>query len=180
MLKRARKFARAHDGLAAVEFALIAPVMIIMFFGAVEMSAAIDCNSRVGRAVYTTADLIAQATSVSTSDVTNAFTAANTVLYPFSSANAHIVVSSLVDDGKGGTTVVWSSAQNATPRTVGSTVSLPTTTPALIVSGSGGGLILAEITYNYTSPIAYFLKNGIALTDSFYSRPRRSLTVKHT
>lgn len=177
MLRWARKFAHANDGLAAIEFALIAPVMIVMFFGSVEMSAAFDCKSRVGRAAYTSADLIAQSKSVSSSDVTNAFTAANCVLYPFSSVNAHIVVSSLVDDGNGGTKVAWSSAQNATPRTVGSTVSPP---PNLIVSGSGSSLILAEVTYSYTSPIAYFLKSGISLTDSFYARPRRSLTVTHT
>jgi Flp pilus assembly protein TadG len=177
MLKLARTFAHARDGLAAVEFAFIAPVMIVMFFGAVEMSSAIDCNARVGRAAYTTADLVAQATSVSTSDVSNVFSAANAVLYPYTSTGAKIVVSSLVDDGKGGTKVAWSSAQNTTPRTVGSTVSVPS---GLIVSGSGGSLILAEIDYSYSSAVAYFLKDGIALTDTFYARPRRSLKVDHT
>lgn len=177
MLKWVRTFAHARDGIAAVEFALIAPVMIIMFFGAVEMSSAIDCKSRVGRATYTTADLVAQATSVSSTDVTNVFSAANSILYPYNSANAQIVFSSLVDDGKGGTQVAWSEATpNTTKRVQGSTVAVP---PGLIVSGSGNSLIMAEITYGYTSPIAYFLKGNIPLTDTFYARPRRSRTVAH-
>jgi Flp pilus assembly protein TadG len=177
MLKRARTFPRARDGLAAVEFALIAPLMMLMFFGATELSYALDCNARVGRVAATTSDLVAQARSVSSTDVTNIFTAANSVLFPYPSTGAKIVVSSLVDDGKGGTTVAWSSAQNTTPRTVGSTVSVPA---GLIVSGSGNSLIFAEITYAYIPPISYFLGASVKLTNSFYSRPRRSLTVTHT
>jgi Flp pilus assembly protein TadG len=177
MLRRARTFLRARDGLAAVEFALISPVMILMFFGAIELSYALNCNARVGRVASTTSDLVAQATTVSSTDVTNIFTAANSILFPYPTASAKIVVSSLVDDGKGGTTVAWSNAQNATPRSVGSTVSVPA---GLVVSGSGGSLIFAEVTYAYTPPISYFLGTSVTLTDSFYSRPRRSLTVKHS
>lgn len=177
MLKRARTFVRAREGLAAVEFALISPLMILMFFGATELSYALDCNARVGRVASTTSDLVAQSTSVSSTDVTNIFTAANSILYPYASTGARIVVSSLVDDGKGSTKVAWSSAQNATPRSVGSTVSVP---PGLVVSGSGGSVIFAEITYVYTPPSSYFLGATVTLTDSFYSRPRRSLTVKHS
>jgi Flp pilus assembly protein TadG len=177
MLKRSRTFARAHDGIAAVEFALIAPMLVMMFFGAVELFSALECRARVGRAAYTSADLTAQATSVSTADMSNVFSAANSILYPFPATSATIVVSSLVDDGSGVVKVAWSSAQNATPRAVGSTVSVP---PDVIVSGSGGSVILAEVTYSFTPSVAYFLKSGIALTDNFYARPRRSLTVKHT
>lgn len=177
MLRRVRAFLRARDGLAAVEFALISPLMILMFLGATELSSALDCNARVGRVAATTSDLVAQSASVSTSDVTNIFTAANAVLFPYSSASARIVVSSLVDDGTGGTKVAWSSAQNATPRTVGSTVAVPA---GLVIKGSGGSLIFAEVTYVYTSPSSYFLGPSITLTNNFYSRPRRSLTVTHT
>jgi Flp pilus assembly protein TadG len=177
MLKHALRFGRDRKGLAAVEFALIAPVMIVMFFGASELSSAVDCNARVGRVASTVADLVAQSTTVSSSDTANFFAAANTVLYPYASANAKIVVSSLVDNGKGATTVAWSDAQNATPRSVGATVSVPT---GLVTSGSGGSVIYTEITYTFTPAVAYFLGTSVTLTDHFYSKPRRSLTVKHS
>ena len=177
MLRRTCLFARAKDGLAAVEFALIAPVMIVMFFGVIELSSAVDCNSRVGRVTSTVGDLVAQATTVSTADTTNAFNAANAVLYPYAAANARIVVSSLVDDGHGATKVAWSDAQNTTPRTVASTVTVPT---GLVTSGSGGSVIFTEISYTFTPAVPYLLGASLTLTDTFYSKPRRSLTVKHS
>jgi Flp pilus assembly protein TadG len=177
MLRRALQFARAKDGLAAVEFALIAPVMIIMFFGVIELSSAVDCNARVSRVTSTVGDLVAQATTVSTTDTTNAFSAANAILYPYAAANARIVVSSLVDDGKGTTKVAWSDAQNASPRTVASTVTVPA---GLVTSGSGSSVIFVEISYTFTPAVAYFLGGSVALTDTFYAKPRRSLTVKHS
>jgi Flp pilus assembly protein TadG len=177
MLTRAGKFARNRDGLAAVEFALIAPVMIAMFYGAIELSSAVDCNARVTRVASTAADLVAQSTAVSTTDTTNVFNAANAILYPYAAGSAKIVISSLVDDGKGGAKVAWSDPQNTAARSVGSTVTVPS---GLIVSGSGGSVILAEITYIYSPPISYFLGGSVTLTESFYSKPRRSLTVKHS
>jgi len=176
MLKRLEPFARCKRGMAAVEFALVAPVMIAMFFGTVELSEALACRSRVDRMSATAADLVAQSTSVSTADMTNIFGASNAVLYPFSSAQAQIVVSSLVDDGHGGAKVAWSNAQNTTPRAVGANITLPA---GLVVSGSGGSVIFAEIRYTYASITTHVLPTSITMTGSFYARPRRSLTVQH-
>jgi Flp pilus assembly protein TadG len=177
MLKRLRHFLKARDGLAAVEFALIAPVMILLFFGALEFATALDCNTRVNNVAASTADLVAQSTIVSGTDATNIFNAANSILYPYAAANAKIVVSSLVDNGKGGATVAWSEAQNTAKRAQGATVSVPA---GLIVSGSGGSVILAEITYSYASPTLVVLTGPVNMTGSFYSKPRRSLTVTHS
>lgn len=178
MLKLLRNFARAQKGLAAVEFALIAPVMIMMFFGAVELTSAADCNARVSRVASTTADLVAQSTSVSSSDTTNIFNAAFAILYPYSSTPAKIVVSSLVDDGKGGATVAWSDATaNATPLAKGTTVTVPA---GLITSGSGGSVILATISYNYVAPVTYFTGGSLTFSQTFYAKPRRSATVAHS
>ncbi len=177
MLKTLLRMLKARDGLAAVEFAFLGPVMIVMFFGVVELSLAVDCHTRVATVASTAADLVSQETTVSSSDMTNVFSALNAILYPYSSTPAKIVISSIVDNGHGVAQVAWSDAQNATARTVGSTVSVPT---GLIVSGSGGSVILAEISYAYTSPTTQVLTGAVTMTGSFYAKPRRSLTVTHT
>jgi len=87
------------------------------------------------------------------------------------------VVSSLVDNAQGGATVAWSDALNATARTKGATVSLPT---GLITSGSGDSVIYAEVTYTYAPPVTMYLGGSVTLTSSFYAKPRRSTTVTHT
>jgi Flp pilus assembly protein TadG len=177
MLKRLIRFLVAQDGLAAIEFAFVAPVMIALFFGAIELTKAVDCHTRVNSVASTIADLVSQATTVSSANITNVFDAANDILYPYPSTSAKIVISSLVDNGKGGATVAWSEAQNTTKRTPGSTVTVPT---GLIVSGSGGGVILAEITYTYAPPSLVVLTGPINMTGTFYSRPRRSPVVAHS
>jgi Flp pilus assembly protein TadG len=173
MLKRAASCLRDRGGLAAVEFALIAPVMVIMFYGSVELSSAIDCNSRVARVSSTVADLVAQAAAVSTADTTNIFNAANAILFPYAAANAKIVVTSLVADANGNVTIGWSDAQNTSKRT-----SPPANIPAGILPASSS-VIYAEVTYSFTPAISYFL-GTVNLKGNFYSKPRRSVKVTHS
>ncbi len=163
MLKPLFRMFKACEGVAAVEFAFIAPVLIAMFFGSIELTAAVTCNSRVTAVASTAADLVAQETTVSSSDMSNVFAALNEVLYPYASGPAQIIITSIVDNGRGGGTVAWSNAQNATARIVGSTMSVPT---GLVVSGSGGSVILAEISYAYASPTTQVLTGTRTMTSS--------------
>lgn len=174
MLTRTIRYVRNRDGMAATEFALIAPIMIALFLGTVEISDALTCDQKVDGLAATASDLVAQSTTIHDTDVTNIFNALNSVLYPYATGNAKIVISSLVDDGKndGKANVAWSAAQNATARTVGTAVSVPTG----IVS-SGGSVIYAEVTYGYTSLANQYIIGTINMTSNFYSKPRRSTTV---
>ncbi len=181
MLKMLHRFAKARDGLAAVEFALIAPLMIMMFFGAVELCSAVDCNSRVSRMGYTVADLVSQSPSVSTADTSNVFNAANAILFPYPSAGAKIVVSSITYDANGKLAVAWSDPRNTAQRTIAPS-NFPTALMLKDANGKiiAGSVIYAEISYSFTSPITYFLGGPITLTDNFYAKPRRSTTVAHS
>lgn len=173
MLRRTHSFLADRKGLAAVEFALIAPVMVMMFFGAVELASGVDCNSRVAHVASTVSDLVAQAPTVSTTDTTNIFNAANTILFPYAAANARIVVSSLVADSTGHVTVAWSDAQNTAKRTTP-----PANIPAGILPNSSS-VIYGEVTYAFTPAVSYFL-GTVNLTQTFYAKPRRSVKVTHT
>ncbi len=174
MLTRTIRYFRNREGMAAVEFALIAPIMIALFLGSIEISDALICDQKVEGLAATASDLMAQSTTIHDADVTNTFNALNSVLYPYASANAKIVISSLVDDGKndGKANVAWSVAQNATARSVGSAV----TVPAGVVA-SGGSTIYSEVTYRYTSLANQYIIGTINMTSNFYSKPRRSSTV---
>ncbi|MGZ5827334.1 MAG: TadE/TadG family type IV pilus assembly protein [Xanthobacteraceae bacterium] len=172
MLKKLRSFARARDGLAAVEFALLAPVMATFFLGAIELTDAMACNTRVVGLAATASDLVAQETQVSNADINNVYSALNSIVYPYPTTSIKIVISSVVDDGHGGAKVAWSDAQNTMARAVNSAVTAPTG-----VVPAGGSAILAEVTYPYTSPISDFIVGTMYMTSTFYERPRRSATV---
>ena len=120
MLKRLISFWRARDGLAAIEFAFIAPVLATFFLGAIEITDALSCNQRVTGLASTAADLITQEKQVSNSDVTNVFSAINAIVYPYPTAGVKIVITHLTDNGLGGGKVTWSDAQNSAARVVNS------------------------------------------------------------
>lgn len=173
MLRRFRKFRGDRSGLAAVEFALILPVMITMFFGVVELSLALSCRADVVNVASTTADLVAQSSSISASDIKNVFKAANAILYPYDPAPAQITVTSVVyDTGTKSLTVgnvAWSQTQGGTKRS--GTVTLPA---GLLVANQS--VIMAEITYPYTSPTTHFV-SGQIWQNTFYTKPRRVPTI---
>jgi len=168
-------FRRAQGGLAAIEFALLAPVMAAMFLGSIELADALNCNQKVTGMAATAADLIAQETNATNADVTNVFSAVNAIVYPYPVTGMKIVISCLTDDSHGGGKVTWSDAQNATARTVGSTVTVPSG-----VITTGGSVILAEITYPYNSPVTDYITGTLNMTSTFYARPRRSTTITRT
>lgn len=168
-----RRFLKDSKGLAAVEFALIAPVMIMMFYGATEVASGVDCNARVSRVASTVADLVAQSTTVSTTDTTNVFNAANAILFPYPAASAKIVVTSLVADSTGKVTVAWSDAQNTPKRT-----SVPANIPSGILPANTS-VIFTEVNYAFTPAVSYFI-GSITMSSTFYAKPRRSVKVTHT
>ncbi|HVV64451.1 MAG TPA: TadE/TadG family type IV pilus assembly protein [Rhizomicrobium sp.] len=175
MLKALKIFSRARGGMAAAEFALILPVMLVLVFGAIEVTSALICKADVSQTASTASDLIAQEIDVSDADMTNVQNALTSLVYPFSTTNLHIVITSVVDDGNGGATVAWSDAYQATARTEGTPVTVPT---GLITTG--GSVIMAEVTYNYTTPSNYLINMPITMTDVFYSHPRRVPQITRT
>ena len=187
--KRLASLRRTGDdsGLAAVEFAMLLPFMITLFFGVWESSLALLCRADVSKMAGTAADLISQASTVSSSDLTNVYDAAGTILYPYydatiaGSPKPTIRLTSVIDDGSGAAgkdhmtgKVAWTCTQSGsgtlTPvsRSVNSTVTLPQ--PLMT---DGGSVIIAEIAYNYNSPTTKVMAASINFTNNFYTKPRR-------
>ena len=173
LLGSVRHFLRAEDGIAATEFALIAPLMITLYFGVTELSDALTASSKVTSMASAAADLVAQADAIHNSDVNDVFSALNAIMFPYGKNDTKIVISSLIDAGNGNVKVAWSDAQNATARSVGSVVTIPT---GLVTAG--GSVILAEVTYNYSSPAGKLIFGVVPFSDTFYLRPRKVAQVE--
>ena len=164
-------FWRDRKGLSAIEFAILAPIMISFYFGGVEISDVMTVDRRVTTVASATADIVAQATQIDNTDIQDVFTAASSIMQPYNGAGIQIVVSSVADNN-GVATVLWSDGFQTTPRGVGSTVTLPS---GLLTPG--GSVIMAEVTYVYDSPFADFYIINPVLTDTFYLKPRRVLQI---
>jgi Flp pilus assembly protein TadG len=176
MLKNIKLFCGATGGLAAVEFGFIAPVLALLLLGTIELCNAMDCHQRVTTLAASTADLVAQETEVSDSDLTNIFSTVNTILYPFPTTNTSIVLTSIGGDSK----VLWSKAQNGTQRATGSAVTVPAGLfPPGCTTAKACSVILAEVSYGYQSPLGRMIQSVMPMTDTFYARPRRSPIVAY-
>ena len=190
-MRRLKDFLFRKDGSIAVEFAFVAPVMVGLFFGLSELALALGAKGDVTNLASVGADLIAQESAATTSDMTNVFSALSAMLYPYSTTNAQITISSVIDNSSGGAsgnanttgTVAWSCTQGGSARAANSTYAFPAAAQGVITSGSGGSVIMAEVTYSYSLPFAVNIANVInlsgpyTLSNTFYSKPRKVLQV---
>jgi Flp pilus assembly protein TadG len=168
LLTRFFRAARNEDGLAAIEFAFIAPVLVTMFIGTVEVTDALTCRSKVTTLASTAADLVAQDDDISNTEMTNIFNTLNSVLFPYSTTTVKIRITSIIENGSGGYKVAWSDGYNMTANTVGAAMTVPSG-----VVASGGSVIKTEVTYTYSSSTAKLITGGLTMTDTFYARPRK-------
>jgi len=170
-----RNLARDNSGIAATEFAVIVPIMLVMFFGTVEFSSGVAVDRKVTLMARTLSDLTSQSTSVGDTDMTNFFAASAGIMTPYSPTPTKATISELyVDPSTLVARVQWSkSYQGGTTRAQSSTVTIPT---ALKVGGTY--LIFSEVSYQYVPTIGYVMaKAGVNLSDVSYTRPRQSTCV---
>ncbi len=167
-----QRFSAERSGVAAIEFALLMPMMLTLFFGSVELSTGIAVNRKATIAAHTIADLASQYTNITNADMTNILNAASDIIYPYQSANLQATVSELAIDAQGNATVVWSDTQNGTARSVGSAVTIPTS-----LATPNSYLLLGETTYGFKPSYGYVVTGTLPLSDQIYLRPRQSNAI---
>ncbi|MDX1292738.1 MAG: TadE/TadG family type IV pilus assembly protein [Hyphomonas sp.] len=156
------------DGVSAVEFALIAPILIFIYLGAVELSLLMRVDRRVTSTTASLGDLTARLATVTDDDMEEMFAAAEVMMQPYDAQNATMRISSIVDNGDGKPTVKWSDAYKMPAYSQGTKL----TVPDGIIS-SPGSIILAEVVYEYDSDLGGFINTTKTIKDKFYLRPRR-------
>lgn len=161
--------------VAAVEFAIVLPFMLLLWVGGVELGDALAITVKVSETAHTVADLVSRNACVNSSSLSTMLGASSATIAPYASGNATITVSEVSTDANGKATVTWSSALNGTPRTVTQPMTLPaslgTPSPANI------SMILGEVTYQYTPNLGYAISGTVPISDSYYLFPRVSSSV---
>jgi Flp pilus assembly protein TadG len=170
--RRLRHLIGDERGVSAVEFAMLLPLMLTLYFGVVEVSQGIGAQRKVTLTSRTLCDLVSRVSSIGNSDMTNALNASSSVMAPFAVSNLKATVTSVKIDATGKATVDWSDTLNGTARAKGSVVTLPT---ALNVANTS--LIWSEVQYTYKPVMGYVVTGTLTLKDQIYMRPRLSDSV---
>jgi Flp pilus assembly protein TadG len=172
LMQQVRRFADDRRAVSAIEFAVIAPLMITIYLGGVEVSQAVAVNRKTTIVAHTVADLVAQVAKVTDADMQDVLNASSSVATPYGISNLTVTVSCLDIDNTGVAKVKWSDTMHGTARTPNTTV---TVDPALAVPNTS--LILGEVSYAYTPTFGKIITGTLTLSDKAYLRPRVSSSV---
>lgn len=161
---------RDRRGVAMVEFALILPVMLVLYLGGAQLQDGIACNRKVTIATRAAGDLITQNTSgkISAKEVDDSLKVATQVLLPYAASEATVRVTE-VATSNGRTSVVWSRGLNVAAYKRGTAIVIP---PEMRMDGIY--FLFAEVTYSYTPPISLGAIGPLNLKDSLYMIPRNT------
>jgi Flp pilus assembly protein TadG len=176
--KRACRFRDDVRGVAAIEMAFIFPVMLVIYFGLVDVTNLLSANRRVTLTSSTIADLVTQASgTVTNADLEGFFNAASPIMDPFSADQMGLELFAYELDGDNNAQLMWEKRNGGT--SCGASPSATTEMVSLMQAGTG--LILARVCYTW-EPIAGKVigSDPVTVEDQMVLRPRQSSTIECT
>lgn len=170
-----KTFAEARGGTAAVEFALIAPILIVLYLGLAELTLGMMASRRTSHLAATVGDLASQSESLTDANVSDIFDIGTSMLQPFATSGTvlKIRLSCVKMSTSNKAEVQWSDGRNLTKYANNYVMTNITTTQL----PQGESMIVTEVEYNYTSPFTQFLPTLTTFKDTFYHHPRTGTTV---
>ena len=170
---RVRRFLQDRRGIAALEFALVAPILFLMFYGIAELGEGLIAERRVSHATEALGDLVAQEPNIDSTAAADMFNAATDIMTPLPSAPLLLRVTSVTGDANGNPKVDWSMGAGLTPYTKNQAP--PVILPTGLIAVAGDTIILSQSQYQFASPVGangYVLPGGLTFNRSAYLRPR--------
>ncbi|MEM1286907.1 MAG: TadE/TadG family type IV pilus assembly protein [Pseudomonadota bacterium] len=167
-----RRILADKRGLAATEFALIAPFMIALWLGAAELTQAITIDRKVSHASSALADLVTQQTNLTNEQVEDIMDATVAILSPYDTNNLTIEMAGVWIDEDGATEVEWGVSRRGSAPSRGSSYAIP---DSLIIPETF--LVVAQLSYAHTPVTTSVITGPIQLQDEFFLRPRRSADI---
>ena len=174
-ITQARRFPGAREAVAAVEFALVMPLLLMLYLGSLELSQLINIDQRVTNIAGTVGDLVSRTNgTIAAATLTDYFKAATAIISPFPTTGLTQVVTLVkVDASTSVATVVWSQAYNGGTAKIVNSVYGPAALPTAITSISKGSyVVVSEANYPYLPLLGLFFKSTFNLYHQNFYAPR--------
>lgn len=165
-----RRSAADETGAAAIEFALVLPILFILHVAAAEALEAYQAQRNVAHIASAMADIVAQERTVTNADLDDVLSASVAMMHPFPNVNLQQRVSSLSASASGSVSTDWSVKKTYTG-TAGPSV--PTG-----YLGANESVIVTDVIYDYKPTFGLFMPQTIRFTRHAYVRPRLSTKVE--
>ena len=180
LIMRLRRFRRDDGGMALVEFAMVLPVMVLLYLGGVAVTQGVMTNRKVVLLNHAMGDMVSQVTDLTAADATKTFGAAAAILAPYSSSSAILSmrVSSVKISATGAACVEWSTSPNSGYARAAKSDVTSIVPSELRVANTW--LIMPESTYAYTPIVGVDITGTINMQKTLFLRPRASSRVTAT
>ena len=183
------RFRRRQGGVVAVEFAMLAPLLVTLMLGSIELTQSLWASGKLDQATATVGDLISQETALTDGQVEGLAIAAPLILRPYPEANLALKITSIKGclsdpddpDSDMDYYVTWSrnwSNGNAS----GSPYTLNELFPKQPDSFKvieGDTLIVTESTWSYTPTIARELGTTVPMSEIAFHQPREVTEIAY-
>ncbi len=169
LIQRLCRFAAENKGVAALEFAIIAPLLMVpLLLGSVDLIDVMGANKRAQNAAASLADVVARDTEISNAEIAGMWRALDVLMYPNDPGTMQIRISSISIVNASTARVVWSDGHGGmTGRQAGSNVALDSRMMTV-----GSSIIMVESSYRYDAPLGFLFQNQINMTHNAYRRSR--------
>ena len=169
------RFRDEAKGVAAIEFAFLAPLMLLLYVGTIEISSAVSANRKLSRASSTLGDLLTQVECVSDNTLTDMINIIDDIMYPYDNTVSTSIAGILVKGSKA--EVQWARAFGTSPVANGSAYTVPAK-----IKTDGNFLVAVKMTMAYTPTIGWFTSpsagklektnTAINMDEEIFLRPR--------
>jgi Flp pilus assembly protein TadG len=155
--RRLRRFWADRGGAAALEFALIVPIMLTLMFGSIEVSELVGADRRVKNMTASVADVFARDVRVTNTEINDVLNSAGQMMFPLPNAGVRVRISAVRMTTPGNGEVIWSDARGMTAHAIGATIQIPRVPANKICPGDS--VMISDGEYTYTSPIRFVLSS---------------------
>jgi Flp pilus assembly protein TadG len=200
--RRLRQFSGDDRGVSAVEFGLLAPMIVGLYLGAVVFSQGITLQRKTTLAAHAVADLVSQSIAINNdSEMASILNAVDRIIEPYPKTNFKIMVSQVTIDAQGVAKIQWSDSRNWTPRAKDQIVTTDIPASFRACAAAPCYLLWGEAEYAYIPVIGksdvppgsppgttgtvhfYLMGNKItipSLKEQSFMRPRQAPAVSQT
>lgn len=176
-------------GVAALEFALIVPLLLSMYFVTMEVSQAIESNKKVSRVGSMVADLVTQQQTISKAELDAILAIGESLLQPYNRSKPTITITAIeiTDEATPKVKVFWSRKLANGAFTAGAANGTITTVPPTL-NTKGSFLVKVESDLAYKPVVAWAAGDkptlglaaafdNISMAETYYLRPRMSQQI---
>jgi len=159
-----------ENGLAAVEAALIFPIMLVLLVGVFDAGNAILADQKAIRSSQVVADLVARQGIINSTDIAEAIAAGKLAFEPLDSSSYGVDIVSIRFDENANSEIVWRETVNMTPVAdpLGSVIAL---------EQADEGVVMVSVVYDYEPLFAGFVMSAFGIEETAFSRGRNSPVV---